>query len=248
MSSKTDPRAVVTSAAYLLFYRRRSERPLGGPRLEEILDASNDAEADSDMPENSRDSSPVTGEGRRLGDSSHSGLSSAFAVGQAHRVGVGGSAMEEDSQDQDLLAGNGSRPKLMGPVMSGDDLPAYPEDEAVSMDYPVLGPGWGFDRLGQTQAPAPSEDGMFGDKGSSNDSTRVEGDAGSPVHSLLELDETPIYSEGLTGDEFASRNLRESAPPPQIPGMMDDGDDDPPVVELRANPDNDELTFHQQNQ
>ncbi|KAK5457282.1 hypothetical protein LTS15_005063 [Exophiala xenobiotica] len=239
VSSKTDPRAVVTSAAYLLFYRRRSERPLGGPQLEEILDASNDAEADSDMPENSRDSSPVTGEGRRLGDSSHSGLSSAFAVGQVHRVGVGGSAMEEDRQDQDLLAVNGSQPKSMGQVMSGDELPGYPEDEGVSMDYQ----SWSFDRLGQTQAPAPSEDGMFGEKGSSNDSTRVEGDAGSPVHSLLELDETPIYSEGITGDEFASRQMRESAPPP---GLMDEGDDDPPVMELRANPDNDELIFHRQ--
>jgi ubiquitin carboxyl-terminal hydrolase 4/11/15 len=239
VSSKTDPRAVVTSAAYLLFYRRRSERPLGGPQLEEILDASNDAEADSDMPENSRDSSPVTGEGRRLGDSSHSGLSSAFAVGQVHRVGVGGSAMEEDRQDQDLLAVNGSQPKSMGQVMSGDELPGYHEDEGVSMDYQ----SWSFDRLGQTQAPAPSEDGMFGEKGSSNDSTRVEGDAGSPVHSLLELDETPIYSEGITGDEFASRQMRESAPPP---GLMDEGDDDPPVMELRANPDNDELIFHRQ--
>jgi hypothetical protein len=146
--------------------------------------------------------------------------------------------MEEDRQDQDLLAANGSQPKSMGQVMSGDELPGYPEDEGVSMDYQ----SWSFDRLGQTQAPAPSEDGMFGEKGSSNDSTRVEGDAGSPVHSLLELDETPIYSEGITGDEFASRQMRESAPPP---GLMDEGDDDPPVMELRANPD-DELIFHRQ--
>ncbi|KAM4054773.1 ubiquitin carboxyl-terminal hydrolase [Hirsutella rhossiliensis] len=33
-----DPTSVVTSAAYLLFYRRRSSAPLGGPRFAEILD------------------------------------------------------------------------------------------------------------------------------------------------------------------------------------------------------------------
>lgn len=33
-----DPASVVTSAAYLLFYRRRSSVPLGGPRFAEILD------------------------------------------------------------------------------------------------------------------------------------------------------------------------------------------------------------------
>ncbi|KAK6381946.1 hypothetical protein LTS17_003831 [Exophiala oligosperma] len=245
VSSKSDPRAVITGAAYLLFYRRRSDHPLGGEQLEELLDSQNDAEADSEMPETSRDSSPVTGEGRRLGDSSHSGLSSAFAAGQAHHVGVGGSAMDEDNQDQDLLAGNASQPRMIGPVLPGDELPGYPEDEGVSMEYPYAQPSWSFDRIGQTQAPAPSEDGMFGDKGSSNDSTRVEGDPGSPASSLPALDEGPIFSEAINGEDVSSRTTRESAPPPGISGVMDDDDeDDLPVQELRANPDNDELTFH----
>ncbi|PHH91308.1 hypothetical protein CDD83_1012 [Cordyceps sp. RAO-2017] len=34
----SDPTSIVTSAAYLLFYRRRSSGPLGGPRFAEILD------------------------------------------------------------------------------------------------------------------------------------------------------------------------------------------------------------------
>jgi ubiquitin carboxyl-terminal hydrolase 4/11/15 len=41
----TDPTSVITSAAYLLFYRRRSSGPLGGPRFKEILDKF-DKEAD----------------------------------------------------------------------------------------------------------------------------------------------------------------------------------------------------------
>ncbi|KAK8930469.1 Ubiquitin carboxyl-terminal hydrolase 12 [Metarhizium anisopliae] len=34
----SDPTSVITSAAYLLFYRRRSSGPLGGPRFKEIFD------------------------------------------------------------------------------------------------------------------------------------------------------------------------------------------------------------------
>ncbi|KIV81022.1 hypothetical protein PV11_08476 [Exophiala sideris] len=245
VSSKTDSRSVVTSAAYLLFYRRRSEHPLGGPELVELLDASNDAEADSEAPRGSREPSPVAGEGRRLGDSSHSGLSSAFVVGQGHRVGVGGSVMEEEHQDQDLLAGNESPQNLSVAIMQEDDmLPPYEEDEGVSLESP----GWGFNRLSQPQrGPAPSEDGMFDDKGSSNDSTRVEGVAGSPTRSSLAEEGDLVYSEAVEpGDEYAPRGLRESAPPPEVPGMeMDYDDDDPPVVELKADPaNNDELTFH----
>lgn len=38
MSQVSDPSSVVSSAAYLLFYRRRSSAPLGGPRFQEIFD------------------------------------------------------------------------------------------------------------------------------------------------------------------------------------------------------------------
>lgn len=32
-----DPKRMITSHAYLLFYRRRSNRALGGPKFEEIM-------------------------------------------------------------------------------------------------------------------------------------------------------------------------------------------------------------------
>lgn len=253
ISSKTDPRSVVTSAAYLLFYRRRSEHPLGGPNLQEMLESRKNAVAESEPPQDSRDSSPVTGEGRRLGDSSHNGLSSAFTVVQGHRVGAGGSAMEgENQQSQGLLAETESPPRLMGSVANSEALPGYHdaagEDEGIGgMDYRWEQDSWGFSRLPPSQrAPAPSEEeGMFGDKGSSNDSTRVEGNEGSPGRSLAELDDTDpiVYS-----DDFGSRNMRESAPPPELPGMgiPNDDEDDPPVMELQADPTHDgELTFTQ---
>ena len=224
------------------------------------MDASNPAAADSELPQDSRDSSPVTGEDRRLGDSSHNGLSSAFTVVHGHRVGVGGSAVEEENQAQDLLVGHESPSKLMGQT-ANDALPGYhdatTEDEGVGgMDFNWPSQSWGFNRLPMAaqRAPAPSEDGMFGDKGSSNDSTRVEGNAASPPRSLPDMDDLdndgltdpPIYSEPIMHDDYGNRSTRESAPPPQFSGMVTDDDNDPPVMELQADPaNNDELTFSQ---
>lgn len=48
-----DPTSVVTSAAYLLFYRRRSSGPLGGRRFAEILDKYDKEMSGSDLEDNS---------------------------------------------------------------------------------------------------------------------------------------------------------------------------------------------------
>ncbi|KAL2002392.1 hypothetical protein VTN02DRAFT_60 [Thermoascus thermophilus] len=115
VSKAIDPQKVVTSAAYLLFYRRRSDRPLGGKILEEITESSTRAAADSDSQADSRGQSP-SGEGRRLGGSSRNGSSSALAgVGAAHQAGVGGlravtqvrSVDEDDDDDMPPEYSNG---------------------------------------------------------------------------------------------------------------------------------------------
>ena len=119
---------MVTPAAYLLFYRRRSEHPLGGEKLEKILDVINTPPADSNSQPPSRDASP-SGEGRRLGDSSHNGSSSAFAAGQTHRVGDGGPAITKTMKSRGLT---GVPPEDGGPLKSvemtsneDDELPGY---------------------------------------------------------------------------------------------------------------------------
>jgi ubiquitin carboxyl-terminal hydrolase 4/11 len=57
--------------AYLLFYRRRSDSPLGGPRFKEIIEAFDNSGSDDDAAD--------SGEGRRLDEgSSPTGSSSAF--------------------------------------------------------------------------------------------------------------------------------------------------------------------------
>lgn len=92
VSKLKDPSHVISSAAYLLFYRRRSDKPLGGALFQEII------ERFDNPPATSEDESTGSGEGQRLGaDSSLRGSSSALtgveAVRQAkHGLGTGTTA------------------------------------------------------------------------------------------------------------------------------------------------------------
>ncbi|KAI1502730.1 hypothetical protein F5X99DRAFT_417717 [Biscogniauxia marginata] len=79
--SKTSSDRIVDTSAYLLFYRRRSNIPLGGPRFRQILEKFEDDVSDSELPE--------SGEGQRLGEGfSQDGSSSAFqGAGATHLHG-----------------------------------------------------------------------------------------------------------------------------------------------------------------
>ncbi|KAI9815446.1 MAG: CSN-associated deubiquitinating enzyme Ubp12 [Pycnora praestabilis] len=96
VTTRRNPESVVTANAYLLFYRRRSDTPLGGKYFERI--ASNDADQqDSEAP---RDASPAGDV--QLGDSSRNGSSSALTgVGAAHQAG-NGLAGEIQARNDDL--------------------------------------------------------------------------------------------------------------------------------------------------
>lgn len=76
--SKTTTDRIVDSSAYMLFYRRQSNVPLGGPRLHKILERFVDADNDDEM--------SGLGEGRRLGEGfSQNGSSSALqGAGVSH--------------------------------------------------------------------------------------------------------------------------------------------------------------------
>ncbi|KAJ8118941.1 hypothetical protein ONZ43_g3891 [Nemania bipapillata] len=76
--SKTTTDRIVDSSAYMLFYRRQSNIPLGGPNLHRILERFVDDDNDDEM--------SGLGEGRRLGEgSSQNGSSSALqGAGVSH--------------------------------------------------------------------------------------------------------------------------------------------------------------------
>jgi ubiquitin carboxyl-terminal hydrolase 4/11/15 len=165
---KSTTSQLVTNAAYLLFYRRREDHPLGGPIIREILEAANTtADSEEAQQHGSRDPSPRSGEGRRLGDSSHNGSSSAFRAGQAHRVGDGGSAItrtvttrgmtgvlledgsplksveQTNEDDGELPSYTSSSPNGMSQHFTRNMSEGYEHDEGIdtSMDSgPVYGP------------------------------------------------------------------------------------------------------------
>ena len=129
VSKRNDPQAVVTPAAYFLFYRRRSPLPLGGPILEKIVEDANNPPPEPESTPASRSGSPTadSGEGKRLGGSSRNGSSSALIVaGAAHRAGDGGSAPQKHSRG--ASRGDANQQKSRG-RMSNDD-----EDEQLP-DY-----------------------------------------------------------------------------------------------------------------
>ncbi|KAI0128921.1 hypothetical protein BJ170DRAFT_682707 [Xylariales sp. AK1849] len=103
--SRTSADRIVDSSAYLLFYRRRSESPLGGPRLKEIVESYDNPASDDDTAK--------AGEGPRLDEgSSPTGSSSAFReqgagathLGQAgtHGGRILGSALPRPGSDDGL--------------------------------------------------------------------------------------------------------------------------------------------------
>lgn len=217
--SKKSPEAAVDKSAYLLFYRRRQDSPLGGPTLERILEESQR----EDVP-NSREVSP-SGEGQRLGDFSHNGSSSASAD-QAHRVGGGGLA---------ATGRNGLSPgadfQSAHSIFRGvdDDVPpAYGDDDSdMLLDEEkavYVGPlpyntdsGWSFGGLAQ---PTNSEvdDQEFGRdllplletrRGSNGSAPSSTGGMGGSERSYTQFDD----AEAQNADDLRTR---ESAPAPEV--------------------------------
>ena len=251
VSRRPDAQRVVTNAAYLLFYRRRSNHHLGGPNFEWLMAPGTNT---SESPPTSRAPSQA-GEGKRLDDSSRNGSSSALrGVGAAHQAGGGGSV------------GGGV---MTGPMRTGidDDLPAYAEsdpnmsntrtidprglnmepdlddDEGISMAQGPLNyisPRWSFDRLNDgenepfTTVPHTSdndEDLFAGD----NSSTKAAGSSFSNGDGDRMLDFQT--DEGTTMGPFGT-------PPPDdevpldVPLMQDQ--DEEPVAEVTIS-ENDEF-------
>lgn len=137
MSKQKDTSRIVSHGAYLLFYRRRSQVPLGGPRFQKIFDLYNKSLEESD------DESAESGEGQRLvGDSSPHGSSSALTgVGAAHQQASGFQGGAQTTRNQVLPMSsmihpvNGTAPTTINPA-DLDKPPAYEvhgEDDAVPL-------------------------------------------------------------------------------------------------------------------
>jgi len=233
VSRKSNPQAVVTAAAYLLFYRRRAPSVLGGPFFEQLVSNINDVPSESQP--TSRAASP-SGEGKRLDDSSRNGSSSALrGVGAAHQAGGGGLAdgRMRTGVDDELPAYESIDPRrLQADTLEGMEL----DDEGIGMEPSVengpwpqnhydqpqvqyIHPQWSFNVIGHDEINAPP-----GSKGSS---VKAGGSISDSSDRMADFEEDEAV--GTFG-----------TPPTEAIAMEPPPVEDEPVYEVRVAPEDDD--------
>lgn len=170
MTSKVmDPSRIVSASAYLLFYRRRSDVPLGGPKIREIV-----ARFDNPLEESEATSPNDSGEDLRLvANSSQHGSSSALTgVDQVHRRGgslgiqttVDPAIIQDPPAYREALENDDSAPLLLKDAESNDGLNF---DEAIGMDNQHGGgfvSGWDFNMLNNQRRSSLSNASAMSDR------------------------------------------------------------------------------------
>lgn len=162
VSKKNNPQGVVTPAAYLLFYRRRSTKPLGGPFLARITEAARHppAEADATTSDLSSDSegeddksrsgsATSSGDGGRPAFGSRVGLGSLNGSRASAAVGVGAGTAAAGTPNRQLhghgrqaeAAVGGSRDSQRAAELDSDEvLPDY-SDGPLAGEQSLVGGG-----------------------------------------------------------------------------------------------------------
>lgn len=140
VSKTKDPRSVVTQSAYLLFYRRRSDVPLGGSRIQQIV------QDFDNPPESGEDDIAESGEEQGPAGNTFRGSSGPLTgVGAAHHrpnlgsastdmMTINPSALENlpayeahEKNDEDAA------PLLVGDALMNDGLHESIEDEGIDL-------------------------------------------------------------------------------------------------------------------
>ncbi|MCJ1476654.1 CSN-associated deubiquitinating enzyme Ubp12 [Lambiella insularis] len=167
-TKKNNPNAIVTSAAYLLFYRRRSSKALGGPVFEQMGQPNTEntqGGSTSQPPSRAASPSAPAGEGKRLDEFSRNGSSSASqGVEAVHQAGSGG--LQAGMLTATRIKDNESPPGYSHELHDGEQTIESMEIDDPSGGQPIheiIGPTWaGFGRMHD----APSSDNLFEDNGS----------------------------------------------------------------------------------
>lgn len=215
---------MVSSSAYLLFYRRRSDVPLGGPRFQDIISRF------ADPQEPSEDELAGSGEDQSLGGNFSRGSSGALTGVEATRRQAGHGlgrtikpcnieglpAYQTHEENEDAA------PLMYGDAQMNDGLMINNTDEGIDMDMnfgprdlnflpsrsPKNGNGWSFANLGnqkfktgrgsEVDLANNSEDDF-----QSGDSNIVEHNSSASSSSirnrLREFDDTPAEGNGEDG-------------------------------------------------
>ncbi|OTB08608.1 hypothetical protein M426DRAFT_262093 [Hypoxylon sp. CI-4A] len=195
---------IVDASAYLLFYRRRSEQPLGGPRFQRILEKFADPDSDS-------------GEDQRLGEgSSRNGSSGALQGVGADRPRGKVDAQSNPDNDWEF------EDVKTGANISGNVHQSIEDDEGIDVtDNSTRSPGfqsfanansWSFSNIVPDDATdlenAPSESHFDG----ASDTAQIDSSGDERVLSPREFEpEIGIDYPGMS--HFESTHQQESPPP-----------------------------------
>lgn len=143
------PSNIASTAAYLLFYRRRSEQPLGPPELQQLVNKSRNP--DTSLSVDASDADDSAGEGERLGDRSSAsyrlpGSSSAgtLAAGVSNGIRLLGAA-GGDADGRGNAANRVAR--LRGTSEDGDGDEGYSSGHQFNHNA-----GWSFGGLDQDES------------------------------------------------------------------------------------------------
>ncbi|KAK1989941.1 ubiquitin carboxyl-terminal hydrolase, partial [Colletotrichum falcatum] len=204
--SKTSPESVVTRAAYLLFYRRRSDGPLGGPRFKQIFEKFDKAGEDDDEDETD------SGEDQRLVGGSSLAGSSRLGTGAEATHPRGNRGLASSTMSTANRAGDDELPPYDGSPstnVGSDNIQNSIEDEGIGMtDF--SGGSNGF------QAAQPWNWNSLGSADGTNNSLGMEGYASDDAQPDSSDDheagnDTDVPFDETMGDYEATQ---EEAPPP----------------------------------
>jgi ubiquitin carboxyl-terminal hydrolase 4/11/15 len=270
VSKQKDPSKVISTGAYLLFYRRRSEIPLGGPRFQEIFDRYNAQHSLDD------DSTLDSGEGRRLGQGSSlrgspSALIGADLTHPRGSLGLASGRGGRDGSDAELPTYQASLDHVGEVDDDGEvrwaqglrnSIEADGEDEAIDLpDFDNAGPSmqnitsamganWTFAGLKSESGPALDDDIASdvaqGDNSSVNDDPFASDGDMEPILAGSEF----VESSGAH-DDFSAFN---DPPAPvewdqkvhTVPASIGDDQDSEQVAEIHVGDDNEQSLSQQQ--
>ncbi|KAF2465810.1 UCH-domain-containing protein [Lindgomyces ingoldianus] len=240
-----DPQSVVTSNAYLLFYRRRSSGPLGPPYIQEIVNAvmnPDSEEADDSDATNSRNPSrSPAGNGLRLGDSSRDGSSSAFngaAAGALLRGGGSTSAGNQASRGAGVGMADDEVMHDAEQEQEQEQPPPYDEgyaddDEgygrcavniASTYDHLYPSPGWGFggvDNSGVEQVDVGDDEEVY-DEDAASAAPNMGSRTGDELDQRMLEDFGDEIEEGI-GEGIRARDSTPLLEEVDAPGLMEVG-------------------------
>lgn len=211
-SRQKDTSGIVSRGAYLLFYRRRADTPLGGPRLQKIVE-----DYDNRMASAGDKSEAESGEGQRLGEgSSPHGLSSALdgaGVGAGlNNSFVGPAHIEGLPAYTKHLQENGSAPVEINDAVMNDGIDF--QDEAIDVTHSpaVQHPGvatWNWSSL-DTLGARPS----YASSNTANES----------VHSDAVQNASSASADSIKGrhNDFNNADTDDEYEPPAIIPDMDE--------------------------